>query len=110
MKTKVYYSSKDFNVDGAPLLKAGKQVRVVKKIKNSLMFEGESEGVLSQGIFHSIFSPFKVHQVVYHDFYGIGQIIPSSKDNVSAAVIFFANPEVIYDIDGVQMTEKDLKC
>lgn len=108
MKNKQYFSVKEFNVDGTCLLKPGKQVRVVRKMKNSLMFEGESEGVLSHGIFNSIFSPFNIHQVVYHDFYGIGQIVPSNKNHVSAAVLFFSNPSVVYDVDGIQMSEKDL--
>lgn len=98
MKENVYYSIKDYNFEGNLLLKAGRKINLVNKIGNSLMFSGDSEGLLSEKIFNSLFSPFQLNQIVYHSFYGIGQIVPSNNKDVSAAVVFFTDPKVQYNI------------
>lgn len=110
MKNKTFYGIKDYSIDGTLVAKEGTKVKVYKDTGKSYFYSnGKSEGYLTHELFNKIFAPFRVNEVVFHKFYGIGQIVLSHKENVNLAVVFFCNPNKRYDIDEKEMKLKDIK-
>ncbi len=96
MKGQTFYSTKEYNFEGQVLLKPNMKVKIIEEVKSNYLFEGDSGGMLNKELFNKLFSPFYINQVVYHEFYGIGQITSSDKEESSAAVVFFSNPDHKY--------------
>ena len=110
MKNKTFYGMKEYSIDGILVAKEGTKVKIIEDTGGSYFYkQGNSEGRLSHKLFNQIFAPFRVNEIVFHKFYGIGQIVLSRKENVNLAVIFFCSPEKRYDIDEKEMKLKDLK-
>lgn len=103
-----YYAVRNLLYGERLLVKVGMEVTVVEKNGKSIIFESPAlDGQIPSDIFNMIFSKFQPHEIVFHPFYGIGQIVPSKKDTIPAAVQFFSEPGPI-DIDDEVLLESSL--
>ena len=110
MKNKTFYGMREYSIDGALVAKEGTVVKIIKDTGKSYLYkQGSSEGRLSYELFNKVFAPFRVNEVVFHKFYGIGQIVLSHNENVNLAVMFFCNPNKQYQLDEKEMKVKDIK-
>ena len=110
MKNKTFYGIREFSIDGTLVAKEGTKVKIIKDTGKSYFYkQGNSEGYLSHELFNKVFAPFRVNEVVFHKFYGIGQIVLSHKETVNLAVVFFCNPNKQYQLDEKEMKVKDVK-
>ena len=109
MKNKTFYGMREYSIDGYLVAKEGTKVRVVDDHGGSYLYTGDTEGRLTHKLFNQIFAPFRVNEIVFHKFYGIGQIVLSHKETVNLAVVFFCNPKKQYQLDDKEMKFKDIK-
>jgi len=78
-------------IDGMLFADIGQKVIVIKDINEQLYLISNDVYIayLAKSAFYKIFSPFEPYSILYHHFYGAGQVIPSDKSAISASILFF---------------------
>ncbi len=110
MKGQIFYSTKEYSFEGKLLLKPNMKIKVIEEVRSSYLFEGDTGGMLNKELFNKLFSPFHINQIVYHKFYGIGQIVGSDKEESSASVVFFSNPGRKYYFGDKGISYRDISA